>query len=246
MSTILPYEKDPKNLDFSIFVTEPVIPYDIELTNKKFSFKFHKAVLSRISSVFKDMINDDPKMSKIEVPDVTSKALEVLQIIVYTPSQNRTFEYYQSHMKVGGSSIPRMLIFVYRSIFRLVANFNILFLEDLLLSALQKIGVNCSSFVGIIDCAEQMNRKDFSSELRKIFVKRADQFKTLEDIPAQMCEEIMNTHDDDHDVCAKLLARALKKNEGNLKKLISKRLCGPRSKMRSNKFYKNLLQKLCD
>jgi len=246
MSSIAPLKKDPKNLDFSIFVTEPVIPYDIELTNGKSSYKFHRAVLSRISSVFNDLIIGDPHISKIEVPEVNSKALEVLQLIVYTPSQNRTFEYYSSHMKVGGSTIPRMLIFVYRSVFRLVAQFKILFLEDLLLSALQKINVVSSSFVSIIDCAEDMNRKDFASDLRKILVKRADQFKTLEDIPSEMCEEIMSTHGDDHDVCAKLLSRALKNNESNLKKLISKRLCGPRSKIKSNKFYKNLLQKLCD
>jgi len=75
--------------DFSLFITPPVIPFDINIGNGSFSFQSHRAVAMKISSFFKTLLEGDQTITEINLDDITDTSLALLERFIYSPQENR-------------------------------------------------------------------------------------------------------------------------------------------------------------
>ena len=73
-------------MDFTEYVTKPIIPFDAELANTSHAFPFHRNVLQKISPYFATKLT---QMNRIVVKDISSEMLRILQHICYIPPQRR-------------------------------------------------------------------------------------------------------------------------------------------------------------
>jgi len=87
--------------DFSLFVTKPIIPSDVKLSNGSESWAFHKAVLRKLSPVFADILNGDNTLTEIQVDGVSSESLTIFQKFVYTKREQQNDLFRDSELESG-------------------------------------------------------------------------------------------------------------------------------------------------
>merc|ERR1712096_204832 len=74
-----PVPDETEELNFKAFITQPVAPFDILVSNNKIAFQSHKNVLRKISTVFDDFISGDNEIKKITLRDISNENIKLLK-----------------------------------------------------------------------------------------------------------------------------------------------------------------------
>jgi len=82
------YVIDP-HADFTSWVMDPIVPFDIQITNGSAEVSLHKNILMKVSSVFRDILEGDQQISSLSLKGITTNALMAIDRLIYSRPSER-------------------------------------------------------------------------------------------------------------------------------------------------------------